>query len=266
MDKKIEFCRQYVQLSDNTLKSYLLWIDRLCRFSGKDKSTQITVRDIAAFRHSLTKLSPRSHAVACAAINTIYKKVLWKQMPAPFRKNFDVIMKHRPKQTKKLPLADTMILDKPVIFEWLNYIEDPDYHLACSLMYFAGLRISEICTLPLSAVSRLWIQIGDRKIPFPENLEKPLKRQKRLAKKLGSTWLFPSAQNPERHVSKSILQKILHMDRPGDVPSGSGQRTLRASYIVHQLQDGADPIQLALNLGLSNAKQLVPYMEIGGLL
>ncbi len=142
MKTKIEFFKKYVELSDSTLRSYISWINRLCKFSGNKKSTEITVSDI----------------------------------------------------------------------------------------------------------------------------RKKLHRQKQKATKSGSPWLFPSTQNPKRHISVSIVQKILLAARPENILIGSGVRVFRASYIIHQLQDGADPNWLAYSLGLAGSKQLIPYMKLGGLM
>ncbi len=140
------------------------------------------------------------------------------------------------------------------------------YHLGCSMLYFQGLRLSEVCILPITAVRHEQLQAGNRILPVPQNLQKLLNRQKRHAKKLMSSWLFPSPHNPRRHISASVLQKALHAARPENIDVGSGVRTLRAGFIICQLQDGADPNLLACHLGLSGPKQLIPYMKLGGLL
>ncbi len=217
---KIEFCKKYVSLSDTTLTAYLSWIHRLCKFSGKDRTDMITSEDISGFRQSLTSLSPRSQAVAYAAINTVYTKILWPRMPEDFKKDFASAMNHRPKQPRSLP--DTTVLSKDMIQKWLDSISHPMYHMGCSMLYFQGLRLSEICILPIAAVRQEQLQVGNRTLPVPQNLQKPLNRQKRHAKKLMSSWLFPSLQHPRRHISASVLQKALHAARPENVAGRFG--------------------------------------------
>lgn len=233
---KLNFVKNMFHSQIPHLKAYLSWIHRLCRFSGKDRSVMITTEDISEFRQSLTCMSPRSQAVACAAINTVYTKILWPRMPEEFKKDFASVMNHRPKQPHSLP--DTAILSKDIIQKWLDNISNPMYHLGCSMLYFQGLRLSEVCMLSAAAVRHEQLQAGNRILPVAQNLQKLLNHQKRHAKKLMSSWLFPSPHNPRRHISASVLQKALHTARPENVDVGSGVRTLRASFIIHRLQVG----------------------------
>ena len=266
MKAKIEYCKKYMNLSESTLRSYLGWINRLCKFAGKSKSTEITADDISAFRLFLTeqKLSSRSHGVAYAAINTIYRKMLWRQMSDDFKKGFDHVMSARPKQPQSLPLPDTGFLTRDEIETWLGRIEKPMYNLCASMAYHTGAKLSEICVIPVKNVKPQRLEIGQRSIPIPDVLLKKIAKQKRAIRKQKSQWLFPSPQNPERHISTSILQKILLASRPETIYSGAGVRVFRASFIIHQIRDGADPNWLAYSIGLTGPGGLIPYLKLDG--
>ncbi len=266
MKAKIEYCKKYLDLSEYTLRSYLGWINRLCRFAGKSKSTEITVDDITAFRFDLTEqgLSARSHGVAYAAINTIYRKMLWNQMSDDFKNGFEHVMSARPKQPRCLPLPDTGFLTRDAIQAWLDRVENPMYHLCASMAYHTGAKLSEICVVPVKNVKPKRLEIRQRNIPIPDVILKKIAKQKRVARKQKSEWLFPSPQNPKRHISISSLQKILLASRPETIFSGAGVRVFRASFIIHQIRDGADPNWLAYSIGMSGPGGLIPYLKMGG--
>ncbi len=266
MKLKIEYCKKYLNLSESTLRSYLGWINRLCRFAGKSKSIEITLDEISAFRFYLTeqKLSARSHGVAYAAINTIYRKMLWNKMSDDFKKDFNHVMSARPKQPQCLPLPDTGFLTRDEIQTWLDRVENPMYHLCASMAYHTGAKLSEICVIQVKNVKPQRLEIGHRGIPIPDLILKKIAKQKRAARKQNSEWLFPSTQNPKRHISTSSLQKILLASRPENIFSGAGVRVFRASFIIHQIRDGADPNWLAYSIGLTGPGGLIPYLKLDG--
>ena len=222
--------------------------------------------DISAFRFSLTEqeLSARSHGVAYAAINTIYRKMLWRQMSDDFKNGFNHVMSARPKQPQRLPLPDTGFLTRDEIQAWLDMVENPMYRLCASMAYHTGAKLSEICVLTVKNVKPQRLEIGQRNISIPEVILKDVAKQKRMSRKLKSDWLFPSSQNPKRHISTSSIQKVLLASRPETISSGVGVRVFRASFIIHRIRDGADPNVLAYSIGLTGPGGLIPYLKLDG--
>ena len=266
MKEKIEYCKKYLNLSESTLRSYLGWINRLCKFAGKSKSTEITVDDISAFRLSISNqgLSARSHGVAYAAINTIYRKMLWYKMSDDFKNEFNHVMSARPKQPRRLPLPDAGFLDRDEIQAWLDRVENLMYHLCASMAYHMGAKLSEICVIQVEHVKPQRLEIGQRSVQIPDIIQRKIAKQKRAARKHKSDWLFPSPQNPKRHISTSSIQKVLLASRPETISSGAGVRVFRASFIIHRIRDGADPNVLAYSIGLTGPGGLIPYLKLGG--
>jgi site-specific recombinase XerD len=136
MDEFLEACRRvmrYRRLSYHTEKSYLDWIERIVRHFKRVKPQDM---DSAHAREFLTHLASEgaitsnTQNIAFSAILFLFRHILDKEL--------DLSKVARARQSRHLPV----VLTKDECRALLSHLEGR-YYLAISLLYGAGLRVSE---------------------------------------------------------------------------------------------------------------------------
>jgi site-specific recombinase XerD len=123
--------------SELTIKSYLYWIHRFLKSSGKTLD-RISKKDVREFLYSLDerKLAGNTLNVAHMAIRFLFEEVLDKRMWIDIKYS-------------KVPKKIQRYLTKEEIERVLKAIKNPKHKLMIALLYSAGLRVSELINLKI---------------------------------------------------------------------------------------------------------------------
>ena len=173
----LEQVRQSLRVKHYSLRTeeaYLYWIRYFIRFHKNRHPKEMSGKEVEAFLTHLAlnrKVSPSTQNQALSAVLYLYKRVL--EVDLPWLNN--VV---RAKRKKYIPVVFTRAEVKQLLAQF-----DGTYWLLFSLIYGAGLRISECARLRVKDVDfhykQLIIRDGkgtrDRVTVFPEPLIDPLR-------------------------------------------------------------------------------------------
>jgi len=237
-------------VSKNTLESYARDLNDLKKVVKTDLH-KVTSRQITAYLTYLHKLNTSSKTVArrLSVFKSFYKFLIEEKI----RKDHPLEKIEMPKIGKSLP----KYLTKKEVEELLKTDDTPEglrLSTLLELVYAAGLRVTELVSLPLSALIRddHFLQVRgkgnkDRIIPIHETARSILKKYLKIrgyffAKGLNSSkYLFPSTRTNE-HLTRDGFFKILKkhaLERAID-PAKVSPHVFRHSFASHLIEGGAD--------------------------
>ena len=299
MDQVRETLRFY-HYAYATEKSYVDWILKFIRFSGKKHPKEMGKFEIERFLSHLATnrdVAASTQNQAFNAIMFLYKKVL--DMPM----DLDIRAKRTSKR-KNLPT----VLSKDEAKLLISHMQGMSKILA-GLMYGSGLRSLEVIRLRVHDMDFENKQIyvrnpkggKDRTTLFPEVLHLPIRRQiekvKRLHEKdlsegygevylptalkrkytkanvsFGWQYLFPSkvlSTDPRsgkvrrHHLYKSVLQKaVSEAKKKAGIVKRASPHTLRHSFATHLLENGENIRVLQTLLGHKDVKTTEIYTHV----
>lgn len=234
----------------NTIESYGRDLREAAAFLGRRQSgfAQADRALLEAYIASLSAsgLSPRTVARRISSLKQffhfLYSDDVRKDDPATA---LDV-----PKQPRSLPKS----LEKndiTVLIDAAKVAEDRRMEAMLELLYASGLRVSELVTLPLSAVQRAGAEgrhflivrgKGDKEriVPLHDRALEALNAYLEVRKGDGA-WLFPS-HGKEGHITRQRFGQMLKelAMAAGLDPEKISPHTLRHSFASHLLSGGAD--------------------------
>jgi integron integrase len=162
--------------SPRTEEAYVYWIRSLILFHGKRHPRDLSSDDLVAYFNHLTSergVSPSTHTQALSAVVFLYKNVLGQ----PFERLATLV---RPRRDRHVPT----VLTPEEVARLLSELRG-SAHLVASLLYGAGLRLLECCTLRVKDIDleRREITIRcakgrkDRRTMVPQQLVSRLRQQ-----------------------------------------------------------------------------------------
>lgn len=208
----------------------------------------------------------------------------------------------RAKEGKRLPV----VLTKDEVRRVLNCVQGDPYHLIVELLYGAGLRLSEAQKLRIKDLNfdryLLFIRGAkgdkDRTVPLPQILEKPMRDQMGIARRLweidtqrgmpgvampnaldrkypnegnqfGWFWVFPAENYSTDPVSKiyrrhhiyetGIQRAVARARKEAGIYAHVTPHTFRHSFATHLLQDGYSIRVVQELLGHEDVKTTMIY-------
>lgn len=238
--------------SQHTIRNYLASNKFLLDFTNKDPEN-ITQDDVKLYLEN--KSSAMTKILFLAAIKYSFSNILKKDITLGIK---------RPKKEKQV----LSILSKEEIKSLMDSISNKKSKLMISLIYAAGLRVSELTNLKVHDLDFIQkkghIRQGSRKkdrvFNIPENLLEDLQKQSEKQKEKNQIFLFTSfkgqmtTRNLQKIVSKSAkkagLEKEVH------------PHTLRHSFATHLLEDGNDIRHIQKILGHSSLNTTQIYTHL----
>lgn len=193
--------------------------------------------------------------VVCA-LRFLYRKVLdkdWAIAHIPF-----------PKHEKKLPV----VLSPEEVSQFLAAVDHPKHRTVLTVMYAAGLRLSEALHLKLTDVdsSRMMLRVEqgkgkkDRYVPLSPSLLTTLRDYWKLYQ--SKDWLFPG-QPPSNPISPSGVQTACSQARKkAGMTKRVHSHTLRHCFATHLLEGGTDLRTIQLFLGHRSLNTTARYLHI----
>jgi len=266
-------------LAKNTILSYQKDLTLFEKFLQEKsfKLTAASIDNLKLYLHFLhnnnLKSSSISRKISC--LKNFYK----------FLEDEKIITKN-PAQDLEMPKRDFRLpkaLSEEEIFKLLNFANKDDSDLgirmACMLevLYAAGLRVSELVSLPVAAVQseKNYLIINgkgnkERIAPLNKSAQKILANYLKLRKNNGqekSKWLFVGAKNSQsgdKHITRQGFHGLLKQlaIKSGIDPDRVHPHVIRHSFATHLLNNGVDLRILQELLGHSDISTTQIYTHI----
>lgn len=299
MDQVRETLRFY-HYAYNTEKSYVSWILKFIRFSGKRHPKDMGKREIERFLSHLAvnrNVAAATQNQAFNAIIFLYKKILGKDLELNIRAT-------NANKRKNLPT----VLSKEETKKLISCMSGISKILA-GLMYGSGLRSLEVIRLRVQDIdfenNQIYVRDPkggkDRSTLFPDNLHNGISKQiekikqlhikdlnegygevylptaisrkyKKASVSIGWQYLFPSkvrSKDPRsgkimrHHLDKSGLQKaVAKAKEHTNIVKRISPHTLRHSFATHLLENGENIRILQTLLGHKNVKTTEIYTHV----
>lgn len=139
------------------------------------------------------------------------------------------------------------------------------------LLYATGMRVSELCALPVAAVARGQTTLivrgkgnKERMIPLGEPACRAIGAWLELRQPKSSRWLFPALRKPNQPIARdavALMLKKLAADA-GVPPSTLSPHVLRHSFASHLLAGGADLRSVQQMLGHADIATTEIYTHV----
>lgn len=239
--------------SPNTIKNYLGQIRTFLTFSKGEISPELVTHYIDTVAER-SDLSSSYQNLAVNALKFLLEKVCNQTMPA---------VQLRPRREKKLPT----VLSEQEVIRIIQSIRNRKHRLAISLIYSAGLRVSEAINLKLADIdfyrTVLIISQGkgrkDRIVPLSRRIETAIREY--LSEYTPRCWLF-EGQKGGRYSARSIQAVFHRACQHVGITKPASVHSLRHSYATHLLEAGTDLRIIQELLGHSSTKTTEIYTHV----
>ncbi|MBI5390976.1 tyrosine-type recombinase/integrase [Candidatus Woesearchaeota archaeon] len=238
--------------SHRTVMTYLFYIRKFLQFCPKDPR-QFSKKDCREFLEHFMgdDIAGSTLNVALNALRFMMEEVLRKSMRLGLRYS---------KTPKSLPVC----LSKDEVKRLIAGIQNPKHKLLVSLMYGAGLRVSEVVKLKPCDIDVEqhvgWVRHGKGDKDRPFILPICLKEQIKQAME-NTIYLFPGAKHS--HLSSRSVQEIVKKAaRKAGIEKHIHPHTLRHSFATHIIEAGHDVTAVQSLLGHNEARTTMGYLHM----
>ena len=253
--KKLETELKISRSSPHTIRNYLRANKSFLDFTKKPLS-EITADDVKLYlAENLTENSSMTIIQFLSAIKYSFLNLLEKDITLGIK---------RPKRERRIP----SVLTKEETKFLLNSIQNPKSRLMVTMLYAAGLRVSELTNLRVSDLDFSnkvgYVKQGkgrkDRVFNLPENFSAKLKEQAEYQKKNKQEFLF-SGNNGK--LGERNIQKIVERARKkAKIEKEIHPHTLRHSFATHLLENGIDIRMIQVLLGHNDLSTTQIYAHV----
>lgn len=243
--------------SERTIETYCYHVNEFLSKCKKD-SKHITKKDVNEFMNDIMDKN--------YAGNTI--NIYWNSMrffiKEILRKQWLISIRYA-KKPKTLPVY----LTKEEIVLLIDAIKNSKHKLMISLMYSAGLRVSELVNLRVSDINiqsgNGWVRKGkgskDRLFIIADRIKDDLKKFMKEENVKGENWLFKG--NKSDHLSVRTIQEIIKKARKSaKLNKKVHPHTLRHSFATHLVEDKNDMLSVQSLLGHSRIETTMVYVHM----
>ena len=238
------------KLSVKTIKTYLGFVKKFL-LDNKDKTPkEFSKKDVKRFLYDLenTEVSGSTLNVAHNALRFMMIDVLHKSMYLKIRYS-------------KVPSKKIEYLTKTEIKKILGVISNPKHKLLVSLMYGAGLRVSEVVKLKVSDFSFEenigWVINGKGGKDRPFIIPSKIKQELIFISENNSYWVFPGRKT---HLSVKSVQKLVESaGLKAKLKKHIHPHMFRHSFTTHLLESGLGVSMVQSLLGHSRPETTLGY-------
>jgi site-specific recombinase XerD len=244
--------------SRRSIDTYAGLITIFLLFYNDRSPSEITIEDINRFNHEF--IIKKGYSISYQRQMVSAMKLFYQQIQ---QKKLDINELERPRKEKKLPV----VFSKDEVRRIIGSIKNEKHRVMISLIYAAGLRISELLNLKCTDIDgqRLVIHIHsakgrkDRIVPLGLGLVDTLREYYRRYRPM--LYLFEGKEGKKYSASscRIILKRAL--DRNGISKPGS-LHTLRHSYATHLLESGTDIRYIQKLLGHESSRTTEIYTHV----
>ena len=256
------------KLSPRTMKNYLFYVRKFLKYCDKEPR-RISKKDCREFllkymdrELSWTRKLKTGDEVAGSSLNVVLNSLRFL-MEEVLRKSMRLNMRYS-KAPKRIPIC----LTKEEVKWLLDVIVNPKHRLVVSLMYGAGLRVSEVTSLMADDIyldeGIGWVRHGkgnkDRPFIIPHSIKENLREMISLNYKSGFIYLFPGTK--ARPLSPRTVDVILkRAAKLAHINKKIHPHTLRHSFATHVLESGRDVTVVQALLGHNEARATMTYLH-----
>jgi site-specific recombinase XerD len=250
---------QLQRLSERTQDSYIHNIKQLS-LHFKQSPEKLNTEQIKTYMLYLTNQKKYAPNTLNQHLNAI--RFLWVHTLQREWKLDKMIRRRRP---KRLPV----VLNRKEVQQLLLSIRDDSHRMAYTLMYYCGLRCSEVLGLKKEDVDltalTIHIKLGkgkkDRIVPLPSHLKIPIKYF--LLSPIRSHCLFPSKKNPTKPVDNSTLERVIKIClKQCNIDKRATPHSLRHAYATHLIENGIDIRIIQKLLGHKSISTTLVYTHV----
>ena len=261
MNNVLKLMQQNLELkgaSKNTIDLYMRVIDRFIEFYDKspEELGNTEVREFLLYFIHNKKCSAKTIQVYHAALKFLYETTInqpWVMDSVP-----------RMKSHRKLPA----ILDQDEIVTLLKSIDFIKHKALLSIIYSAGLRVSEASNLKVSDIDskRMQIKVNnskgakDRYTILSEVTVNLLREYWKIYKP--DDWLFPG-RFPDRPMSNRGIANIFNTyKKKAGISKPVTTHSLRHSFATHLLENGTSLVHIQRLLGHGCIESTMLYLHL----
>lgn len=243
-------------LSPHTIESYTYYIQSCLKYANVNPSSilEVHIRDYLSHLQN-QNLSASTLNTAYSALKFYFQKIL--------RRKFFVHIP-RSKREKTLPT----VLSKDEVKRLINATTNSKHQTMLSLLYGAGLRVSELVSLKMRDIDigRGLIHIiqgkgkKDRYTLLPVTLKAVFQKQSLL--KQATDFVF-TGEGTNKKLTTHTIQKIVHRAaQVAGIPKHVHPHTLRHSFATHLLENGTDIRYIQELLGHTKIETTLLYTHV----
>src|SRR3989338_3336565 len=243
------------KLSVRTIKAYCFCVRRFLAFCNKEPK-KVTKKDVREYIEYLADKGKSGNTlnVYLNAVKFMTEELLFKNWRLNIRYS---------KAPKGLPT----VLTKDEVLRLINSIDNPKHKLMVSLMYSAGLRLSELVHLRARDLefdnNYGWIRHGkgdkDRLFILPEKLKESILQL--IQNKPHDSYMFKG--NKGNHISKeSVYMIVKKAAKKAGIIKNVHPHTLRHSFATHLIENNYDVVSVQSLLGHSSPQTTMAYVHI----
>jgi site-specific recombinase XerD len=243
--------------SSRTIETYLNCISKFLEFSGKD-TRYLSKKEVLDFLNYLQnkKYSGSSMNVYHMAIRFLMEDIL--------RKNIRLNIKYS-KKAQRLPEVLTQAEVKLLI----DSIKNPKHKLMISLLYGAGLRVSELLNLKVREINFEnkygFVRCGkgrkDRIFILPEKISNEM-LSLIFSEELSSEDYLFLTNHREKYSPRTIAGIIKNACFIAEIKRGIHPHTLRHSFATHLIQNGNSVNEVQALLGHKSPETTMIYVHL----
>ncbi|QTA38932.1 tyrosine-type recombinase/integrase [Thermosipho ferrireducens] len=255
------------RVSENTLKAYIKDVKKFFNFIQKAPS-EIIRQDVENFIKALSRgellgIRPRESTISryMSSLSTFFS---YLELAGIIKFNPMERIRH-PRVRRKIPdfLSEEEVQN---ILKSFDEEKELKKKTAISLLYYAGLRIGELCNLRLTDISLsppfLRVEMGkgkkDRLVPLPEKIIPLI--EKYLNNYNPTFFLF---ENNSGHIHPStIFRWLKSATKKAEIKKDVHPHTLRHSYATHLIRKGVSVKVVQELLGHSNLSTTSIYLHV----
>lgn len=217
---------------------------------------EITKDDVKLYiSNNLSEKSSTSIILFLSALKYSFENILEKDVTAGIK---------RPKKEKKIPA----VLTKEEIKRLIATLENKKSKLIVSLMYAAGMRVSELASLKIDDLDfeektghiRQAKGKKDRIFNIPDQLLSKLKKWSDKQREFGEDFLFSGQKG--KMSSRNIQKIVSNAAKKAEIKKEVHCHTLRHSFATHLLENGVDIRKIQELLGHADLSTTQIYTHV----
>ena len=250
------------KLSRRTINTYLFYVRKFLLFCPKEP-IRFSKKDCRKFLEAFMDRElgwTKNKEITGSTINVALNSLRF-MMEEVLRKSMRLNIKY-----SKVPKQAAEFLTKDEVNKLIDAIENPTHRLLVSLMYGAGLRVSEVIKLKPEDIlideDMGWVRKGkgnkDRPFIIPQSIKEDIKVRKEVNLEKGLFYIFPGRKS---HLTTKSVQNIIKVSaRKAEIEKNIHPHTLRHSFATHVLESGNDVTAVQALLGHNEARTTMACM------